>query len=67
MMSNGQAMLCLVSTWDEAGRSLLNYATARALAGAWLCLKEACCYVRQELWSQCCGGGCVPSRSVLPL
>ena len=67
MMSNGQPILRPVSTWEEARRSLLNCATARALAGALLCLQEACCDVWQDLWLQCCGGGCVPSRSVLPL
>ena len=67
MMSNGQPILRPVSTWEEARRSLLNCATARALAGALLCLQEACCDVWQDLWSQCGGGGCVPSRSVLPL
>ena len=29
-------------------------------------LQEACCDVWQDLWSQCCDGNCVPSRSVLP-
>ena len=67
MMSNGQPILSPVSTWEEARRSLLNCATARALAGALLCHQEACCDVWQDLWSQCCDGGCVPSRSVLPL
>ena len=36
-------------------------------AGALLCHQEACCDVWHDLWSQCCEGGCVPSRSVLPL
>ena len=67
MMSNGQPILRPVSTWEEARRSLLGCATARALAAALLCLQKACCDVWQDLWSQCCGGGCVPSRSVLPL
>ena len=38
VMSNGQPILRPVSTWDEARRSLLSSATARALAGALLCL-----------------------------
>ena len=67
MMSNGQPILGTVSTWEEARRGLLNCATARALAGALLRHQEACCDVWQVLWSQCCGGGCVPSRSVLSL
>ena len=66
MMPNGQPILRPVSTWDEARRSLLSCATARALAGALLGLQEACCDVWQDLWSQCCDGGCVPSRSLLP-
>ena len=66
MMPNGQLILRPLSTWDEARRSLLNCATARALAGALLGLQEACCDVWQDLWSQCCDGSCVPSRSVLP-
>ena len=56
-----------MSTWEEARRSLLSCGTARALAGALLCLQEACCDVWQDLWSQCCGGGGVPLRLVLPL
>ena len=67
VMSNGQPILRPVSTWEEARRILLSCATARALAGALLCLQEACCDVWQDLWSQCCAGGCVPSRSVPPL
>ena len=66
VMPNGQPILRPVSTWDEARRSLLSCATARALAGALLCLQEACCDVWQDPWSQCCDGSCVPSRSVLP-
>ena len=66
MMPNGQPILRPVSTWDEARHSLLSCATARALAGALLGLQEACCDVWQDLWSQCCDGSCVPSRSVLP-
>ena len=46
---------------------MLYCATARALAGALIGCQEACSAVWQDLWSQCCGGGCVPSRSVLPL
>ena len=66
-MSKGQPILGPVSTWGEARRGLLNCATARALAGALLRHHEACCDVWQDLWSQCCEGGCVTSRSVLPL
>ena len=40
---------------------------ASALAGALLCHQEACSDVWQDLWSQCCGGDCVPSGSVLRL
>ena len=64
---DGQPVLVPVSTWDQARRSLLPNATARALAGALLHHQEACSAVWQELWSQRCEGGCVPSRSVLPL
>ena len=67
VMSNGQPILRPVSTWEEARRSLLSCATARTRTGALLYLQEACCDVWQDLWSQCCGGGCVPLRSVLPL
>ena len=67
VMSNGQPILRLVSTWEEARRSLLSCATTRALASALLCLQEACSDVWQDLWSQCCGGGCIPPRLVLPL
>ena len=66
VMPGGQPILRPVSTWDEARRSLLSCATTRALAGAFLGLQEACCDVWQDLWSQCCDGSCVPSRSVLP-
>ena len=66
VMSNGQRILRPVSTWDATRSSLLSCATARALAGALVCLQEACCDVWQDLWSQCCDDGCVPSRSVLP-
>ena len=65
MMSSGGQFSA--STWEEARRGLLNCATARALAGALLRHQEACCDVWHDLWSQSCGGGCVPSRSVLPL
>ena len=41
VMPNGQPILRVVSTWDEARLSLLSCATARALAGALLCLQEA--------------------------
>ena len=67
MMSSGRPILGPPSTWEEARRGLLNCATARTLAGALLRHQEACCDVWQDLWSQCCGGGCVPLRSVLPL
>ena len=66
MMPNGQPILRPVSTRDEARRSLLSCATARALASALLCLQEGCCDVWQDLWSQCCDGSCVPLQSVLP-
>ena len=66
VMPGGQPILHPVSTCDEARRSLLSCATARALAGALLGLQEACCDVWQDLWSQCCDGSCVLSRSVLP-
>ena len=67
MMSNGQPILGPVTTWEEARRDLFNCATARAPAGALLRHQEACCDVWQDLWSQCCGGGRIQSRSVLPL
>ena len=66
MLSDGRPILRPLSTWEEARRSLLSCATARALAGALLRLQEACCDVWDYLWSQCCDGSCVPSRSVLP-
>ena len=66
VMPNGQPILRPVSTWEEARRSLLSCATARALAGALLRLQEACGDVWHDLWSQSCDGSCVPSRSVLP-
>ena len=67
IISSGRPILGPASTWEEASRGLLNCVTARALAGALLRHQEACCDVRQDRWSQCCGGGCVPSRSVLLL
>ena len=67
VMSSGRPIPSPASTWDEARRGILQCATARTLAGALLRHKEACSDVWQDLWSQCCGGGCVPSRSVLPL
>ena len=67
MMSSGRPVLGPASTWEEARRGLLNCATAGALVGALLRHQEACCDVWQELWLHWCGGGCVPSRSVLPL
>ena len=67
MMSSGQPIVGPASTWEEARRGLLNCATARAPAGALLRHQEACGDVWQDLWSQCCGGGCVPSPLVLPL
>ena len=66
VMPNGQPILRPVCTWEEARRSLLNCATARALAGALLCLQEACSDVWQDLWLQSCDGSCVPSQDVLP-
>ena len=66
VMPNGQPILRPVSTWEEARCSLLSCATALALAGALLCLQEACGDVWQDLWSQSCDDSCVPSGSVLP-
>ena len=66
VMPGGQPILRPVSTWDEVRRSPLSCATTRALAGALLGLQDACCDVWQDLWSQCCDGSCVSSRSVLP-
>ena len=66
VMPDGRPILRPVSTWEEARRCLLSCATARTLAGALLGLQDACCDVWQDLWSQCCDGSCVPSRSVLP-
>ena len=66
MLSDGRPILRPVSTWEDARRSLLSCATARALASALLGLREACCDVWHDLWSQCCDGSRVPSRSVLP-
>ena len=65
--SSGRPVLDSVSTWEEARRSSLHCATARALAVALMRRLEACSDVWQDLWSQCCGDSCVPSRSVLPL
>ena len=65
--SNGRGVLEPVSTWYHARQSLLRCATARAVAGALIRRQVGCSAVWQDLWSQCCGGGCVPSRSVLPL
>ena len=62
----GVLKLRLVSTWEEARRSLLSCATARTLAGALLGLQGACCDVWLDLWSRCCDGSCVLSLSVLP-
>ena len=66
VMPDGRPILRPVSTWEEARRGLLSCATGRTLAGALLGLQDACCDVWQDLWSQCCDGSCVPSRSVLP-
>ena len=66
VMPDRRPILCPLSTWEEARRSILSCATARTLAGALLGLQDACCDVWQDLWSQCCDGSCVPSRSVLP-
>ena len=66
VMPDGRPILRPVSTWEDARRSPLSCATARTLAGALLGLQDACCDVWQDLWSQCCDGSCVPSRSVLP-
>ena len=66
-MSDGQPLLDLVSTWDQARPCLLRSATARAIARALPHHQEASSAVWQDLWSQCCECGCVPSRSVLRL
>ena len=65
MLSHGRPILRPVSTREDVRCSVLSCATARALAGALLGLQEACCDVWHDLWSQCCDGSCVPSRSVL--
>ena len=64
---DAQLVLTPTSTWDQAKESLLSSATARVVAGALLRYHEACNDVWQDLWSQRCGCGCVPSRSMLPL
>ena len=64
---DGQPVLPPASTWDQAKRGLLNSATARAPAGALRRHHEACNDVWHGLWSQRYEGGCVPSRSILPL
>ena len=66
MLSDGRPILYPVSTWEDVRRSLLSCATARGLAGALLGLQEACRDEWHDLWSQCCDGSCVLSRSVLP-
>ena len=66
VMPDGRPILRPMSTWEDARRSLLSRATARTLAGALLGHQDACCDVWQDLWSPCCDGSCVPSRSVLP-
>ena len=67
MIPNVKTTLRPVSTWDEARRSLLStLCHSTRAAGALLGLQEACCHVWQDLWSHCCDGSCVPSRSVLP-
>ena len=63
---DGQPNLTPASTGDQAQQSLLSTATARALGGALLRYREASNDVWQDLWSQQCEGGCVPSRSILP-
>ena len=64
---DGQPVLTSTSTWDYAKQSLRSTATARALASAILRCHKACNDVWQDLWSQRCEGGCIPSRSILPL
>ena len=64
---DGRPVLTSASGWKQAKQSLLSSATARALAGALLRYHEAYNDVWQDLWSQRCEGGCVPSRSILPL
>ena len=65
--SGGQPSLAPTTTWDQALQSLLNSAITRALVSALHCCHEACNDVWQDPWSQRCEGGCVPSRSILPL
>ena len=64
---DGQPVLVAACTCDKAKQSLLRSATARALAGALLRHHDACNDLWQDLWSQCCEGGRVPSRPVLSL
>ena len=64
---DGQPVFAPTSTWYQAKRSLLSRATARALVSALLRYHEACNDVWQDLWSQRCEGGRVPSRSILLL
>ena len=65
--SGMQPVLALVASWDQALRSMLNSPTAGASVRTLLCCHEACNDVWQDLWSQRCEGGCVPSWSILPL
>ena len=56
-----------VGSWEQALSNLLSSATVRALESTLHNCHEACIDVWQDLWSQCCEGKWVPSRSVLPL
>ena len=62
--SSGPEVLAPVASWHQALRSLLNSATARVLVNALHRCHEAYNDVWQDLWSQRCEGGCVPSRPV---
>ena len=64
---SGPPVLAPAAAWDRAPWSLLSSAIVRALVNALHSCHEACSDVRQDLWSQRCEGGCVRSRSVLPL
>ena len=59
---DGQPVLAPTTTWDQAKRSLLSSATARALVCTLLHCHEACNDVWQDLWSQRCEGDRVGSR-----
>ena len=64
---DGQQVLAPATSWVQAKRSALSSATACSLVSTLLRCHEACNDVWQDLWSQRCEGGCVPSQSILPL